>query len=101
RCSRCWNRSCRPLVWWVVGHKGGRTMVEPPGAAAVVVKGVAVAAHELDRPAGVAEQEEDHVADGGGLGVAPLGDHGVEDEVALGSPGFPSRVGVAKCLATP
>jgi hypothetical protein len=57
----------------MVRYERGRTMVEPPDAD-VVVEGVVVAAHELDGPARVAHQEEDHVADGRSFGVAPLGD---------------------------
>ena len=51
-----------------------------------------VAADELDRPAGVALQEEDHVADRVRLVVVPVGDERVDDEVALGPPRLPARV---------
>ena len=50
-----------------------------------------VPADDLDRPAGVALQEEDHVADRGGFVVVPVGDERVDDEVALGPPRLPLR----------
>ena len=56
--------------------------------AVVAVQGVVVPADDLDRPARVALQEEDHVADRRGLVVVPVGDERVDDEVAL-------RVGAA------
>jgi len=43
-----------------------------------------VPAHELHRPAVPALQEEEDVATGPGLLVAPVGDVGVDDDVALG-----------------
>src|SRR5258708_6949347 len=66
--------------------------------AVVVVEGVVVATDELDPPARVAQQQEDHVADGGGLVFAPVGDDGVDDDVALGLPWLHSRVGLAESL---
>ena len=55
-----------------------------------------VAGHELDRPAGLALQDEDDVAGRGGLVVVPVGDEGVDDEVALGPPRLPPGVGLAQ-----
>ena len=89
-----------PSGRWLIGDEGGEAMVEPPGAA-VVVEDVVVAAHQLDRPAGVPQQQEDHVADGRGLGVVPLGDDGVEDEVALGPLRLPLRSRPARRASWP
>ena len=73
----------------------GHPAVEAPGAV-VVVERVVVAADELDRPPVLALQEEDDVADGLGLVVVPLGDVGVEDEVALRPARRPAGVGGAQ-----
>ena len=71
-------------------------MVDTPRAV-VVVEGVFVSAHELDRPAGVALQDEYHVADRVGLVVVPVRDEGVEDEMTLGVI-RPVRAGVGDTL---
>ncbi len=60
------------------------------------MKNVVVSTHELDRPARVASQDEDHVADGGCLVLVHFGDDGVQDEVALGLLRLPFRVGLTK-----
>ena len=57
-------------------------MVEAPGAV-VVVEDVVVAADEVDVPAVLALQEEHDITHSLGLVVVPLGDVGVEHEVAL------------------
>ena len=62
---RRWNRHV-PSEWW-------RTSWYRPD--------------ELDRPAVLALQEEEHVAAGPGLVGVPVGDVGVDDDVALGSHG--------------
>ncbi len=74
-------------------------MVESPGAM-IVMEGVVVPAHELDRPAGVTQNHEDEIADGSGPGVVPIGDDRVEDEVTLGSVRLPLRVSAAERVVT-
>ena len=85
----------RREVEQLVSHELGHAAVEPPGAVRVVER-VVVAADELDRPALLALQDEDHVADGRGLVVVPVGDERVEHEVALRPPRRPLRVGGAE-----
>src|SRR5947208_1066357 len=75
-------------------------MVESPRAV-VVVEDVVVSTDELDRPAGSALQNEDHVANRDRLVIAPLGDEGVDDQVALGALGLPPGVGLAEGVVAP
>src|SRR5271157_5497412 len=84
-----------PIGWLLFRHERRPATVESPRAI-VTVEEVVVPTDELDRPAGVLQEQEDHVADGLGLVVAPLGDDGVDDEVPLGLPRLPPRVGLAK-----
>src|SRR5262245_9954198 len=65
--------------------------MEPPCPADVVER-VVVPAHELHCPSAAAVQQEDDIARRAGLVVAPVGEEGVEDEVALRSAGHPPGV---------
>src|SRR3954454_17368353 len=75
---------------------GDRSTVEPPRAVPVgaefVVEGVVVPRDELDRPARRALAGEDHIADRGGFVLVPVGDEGVDDQMALRALGLPPRV---------
>jgi hypothetical protein len=57
-----------------------------------------VPTHELDRPAGPAQNQNGEIADGGGPGVAPIGDDLLRTRWRWGRPG--SRVGVAERVLT-
>src|SRR6202161_1222022 len=66
-------------------------MMESP-LCPVTVENIVVATNELYVPSFLTQQDEDDVADRGGLVVTPGPDHGVEDQVTLGAPRRPFRV---------
>src|SRR5947209_9468842 len=76
-------------------HERARPVVELPSVAFAVER-VLVAADGEDLPTRLALGHEDHVADGGRLLVAPLGDERVGDDVALGAARLPPFIRAAE-----